>query len=247
MPSTWRDPAFYDAQALEKEMERVFDICHGCRRCVSLCQAFPTLFDLVDASPTLEVDGVAKHDYAKVVDQCYLCDVCYMTKCPYVPPHPWNVDFPHLMLRAKAVDFRNGRTKLRDRILTSTDRVGRLATIPVVVQMVNKANAHAGGAQGDGQGARRRRRSRAAAVRERARFATPPRHSIAWPVRNGRAHARQGRDLLDLLHQLQRAGHRPRPPRACSRTTRFRIASWKRRPAAGCPSSSSAISSRSRG
>jgi len=30
-------------------------------------------------------------------------------KCPYVPPHPWNVDFPHLMLRAKAVKFRKGR------------------------------------------------------------------------------------------------------------------------------------------
>ena len=54
----------------------------------------------------MEVDGVAKDDYWKVVDQCYLCDVCYMTKCPYVPPHPWNLDFPHLMLRAKAVKFR---------------------------------------------------------------------------------------------------------------------------------------------
>ena len=137
----WQDPDFTDPAKLDAEMRRVFDICHGCRRCVSLCQAFPTLFDLVDASPTLEVDGVAKHDFARVVDQCYLCDVCYMTKCPYVPPHPWNVDFPHLMLRAKAVDFRNGRTKLRDRLLTSTDRVGRLATIPIVVNMVNKANA----------------------------------------------------------------------------------------------------------
>ena len=77
---------------------------------MSLCSAFPTLFDLVDESTTGEVDGVAKADYWKVVDQCYLCDVCYMTKCPYVPPHPWNVDFPHLMLRAKAVKFRDGET-----------------------------------------------------------------------------------------------------------------------------------------
>ena len=99
----WRNPEFYDEAALEREMERVFDICHGCRRCVSLCQSFPTLFDLVDESKTMEVDGVAKADYPKVVEQCYLCDLCYMTKCPYVPPHEWNVDFPHLMLRAKAV------------------------------------------------------------------------------------------------------------------------------------------------
>src|SRR5512147_688093 len=139
-PVDWRNPDFYDAAALEKELERVFDICHGCRRCVSLCQAFPTLFDLVDESSTMEVDGVAKADFVKVVDQCYLCDVCYMTKCPYVPPHPWNVDFPHLMLRAKAVKFRKGETCFRDRLLTGTDRLGRLATIPVVVQVVNKAN-----------------------------------------------------------------------------------------------------------
>lgn len=121
-----------------KEMERVFDICHGCRRCVSLCNAFPVLFDLVDESPTLEVDGIPKEKYWKVVDQCYLCDVCYMTKCPYVPPHEWNVDFPHLMLRAKAIQFKQGTpTKFRDTQLSNTDRNGKLATIPVVVQFVN--------------------------------------------------------------------------------------------------------------
>ena len=139
-PVDWRNPDFYDQASLDRELERVFDICHGCRRCVSLCQAFPTLFDLVDESSTMEVDGVAKADFVKVVDQCYLCDVCYMTKCPYVPPHPWNVDFPHLMLRAKAVKFRQGETTFRDRLLTGTDRLGRLATIPVVVKMVNKTN-----------------------------------------------------------------------------------------------------------
>lgn len=136
----WRNPEFYDEDALLKEMERVFDICHGCRRCVSLCGAFPTLFDLVDNSATMEVDDVAKVDYRKVVDQCYLCDICYMTKCPYVPPHPWNVDFPHLMLRAKARKFKTERVRVRDRMLTSTDAVGKLATIPVVVHAVNAAN-----------------------------------------------------------------------------------------------------------
>jgi Fe-S oxidoreductase len=138
-PVDWRNPEYYDRASVEKELERVFDICHGCRRCVSLCNTFPTLFDLVDESSTGEIDGVAKADYAKVVDQCYLCDVCYMVKCPYVPPHPWNVDFPHLMLRAKAQKFRRGETTVRDRVLTSTDRLGKFATIPIVVQAVNKA------------------------------------------------------------------------------------------------------------
>ncbi|MFC3148839.1 heterodisulfide reductase-related iron-sulfur binding cluster [Piscinibacterium candidicorallinum] len=137
-PLDWKNPEFWDVEKLNAEMERVFDICHGCRRCVSLCGSFPTLFDLIDEGPTGEMDGVKKEDYVKVVDQCYLCDVCYMTKCPYVPPHPWNLDFPHLMLRAKAVQFKQGTpTKSRDITLSNTDANGKLAAIPVVAQTVN--------------------------------------------------------------------------------------------------------------
>ena len=89
----------------------------------------------------MEVDGVDKEDYWKVVDQCYLCDVCYMTKCPYVPPHPWNVDFPHLMLRAKAIQFRAGKARASATGCSpAPTALGKLATIPVVVQTVNWAN-----------------------------------------------------------------------------------------------------------
>ncbi len=136
----WRNPAFYDEEAALKEMERVFDICHGCRRCFNLCNAFPYLFDQVDESPTAELDGVPKKVFWEVVDQCYLCDMCFMTKCPYVPPHQFNLDFPHLMLRAKAIQFKQGKPTFRDKLLTSTDTLGKLASIPVVVQMVNTAN-----------------------------------------------------------------------------------------------------------
>ncbi|MBN8763332.1 MAG: Fe-S oxidoreductase [Thiobacillus sp. 63-78] len=136
-PLDWKNPDFYDEGKLNHELERIFDICHGCRRCVSLCTAFPTLFDLVDESSTMEVDGVAKADYWKVIDECYLCDLCYMTKCPYVPPHPWNLDFPHTMLRAKALKFKRGGATFRDKLLSSTDAMGKLASIPVVVQVVN--------------------------------------------------------------------------------------------------------------
>ncbi len=141
-PIAWRSAEFHDEAKLNAELHRVFDICHGCRRCVSLCNAFPTLFDLVDNSDTGEVDGVAAGDYAKVVDQCYLCDLCYMTKCPYVPPHDWNVDFPHLMLRAKAVAFRKRGARIRDRLLSSTDALGKLVAIPVVAQAVNAVNGN---------------------------------------------------------------------------------------------------------
>ena len=141
----WQDPQFYDAGALQKELERVFDICHGCRRCFNLCNSFPTLFSLIDDSKTGELDGVDKKAFGQVVDECYLCDMCYMTKCPYVPPHPWNVDFPHLMLRAKAVKHQGGGTRWRDKVLSSTDLVGKLAGIPVVAEAVNAANRSAVG------------------------------------------------------------------------------------------------------
>ena len=140
-PLDWKNPAFYDEAALTKELARVFDICDGCRRCFSLCNSFPTLFDAVDASSTGEVDGVDKKVYWEVVDHCYLCDMCFMTKCPYVPPHPWNVDFPHLMLRAKAVHAKKEGIGFRNKLLASTDTVGKIAGIPVVVEVVNAVNA----------------------------------------------------------------------------------------------------------
>ena len=139
-PLDWQSAAFNDEAALTQELTRVFDICHGCRRCFSLCNAFPTLFDAIDSSESGELDAVDKKVYWKVVDHCYLCDMCFMTKCPYVPPHPWNVDFPHLMLRAKAVRARREGVTLRDRTLASTDRVGMLAGIPVVAEIVNAVN-----------------------------------------------------------------------------------------------------------
>lgn len=139
-PINWQDAEFYDEQSLFKELERVFDICHGCRRCFNLCNSFPTLFDLIDATESMELDGVDKKDFWQVVDHCYLCDMCFMTKCPYVPPHEWNVDYPHLMLRAKAVKFKQHGAGFRDSVLTSTDKVARLAGIPIVVQTVNAAN-----------------------------------------------------------------------------------------------------------
>ena len=126
-PIDWRSEAFYDQAAIETEMERVFDICHTCRRCFNLCDSFPILFDLVDESATGEVDGVAKADYKKVVDACTLCDMCFLTKCPYVPPHAFDVDFPHLMLRHRAAERKHqGGDFVREQ-LGETDRNGKLA------------------------------------------------------------------------------------------------------------------------
>ena len=125
-PIAWQTDAFYDADALDKEMRRVFDICHGCRRCFNLCDSFPRLFDLVDAQPD-EMHGVKSEDFATVVEACTLCDMCFMTKCPYVPPHEFQLDFPHLILRARAVEAKQGKTDFTQRQLAEMDRNGTLA------------------------------------------------------------------------------------------------------------------------
>ena len=144
-PVEWQTPDFGDEHSLNAELERVFDICHGCRRCFNLCHTFPTLFDAVDESETGEIDSVPKKAYWDIVDHCYLCDMCFMTKCPYVPPHEWNVDFPHLMLRAKAKQFKSSKTRFRNKLLSATETVGKLAGIPVVRQVTNTINASTAG------------------------------------------------------------------------------------------------------
>jgi Fe-S oxidoreductase len=107
-----------------------------------------------------------------------------MTKCPYVPPHPWNVDFPHLMLRAKAYRFRNRRLPPRDRLLTSTDAVGKLATIPVIVQAVNAANGSPA-VRNVMQGVLGIAKDAWLPSYAATRFRSSIVQSLAWPVRNG--------------------------------------------------------------
>ena len=121
----WREEDFYNPQKLDEELRRVFDVCHGCRRCFNLCDSFPKLFDLIDDSDSGELDTVESADFKPVVDACTLCDMCYMTKCPYVPPHEFNIDFPHLMLRYRAIQFKNGEIPFINKELTKTDRNGK--------------------------------------------------------------------------------------------------------------------------
>jgi glycerol-3-phosphate dehydrogenase subunit C len=144
-PIAWEDPDFTDRTKTEAEMRRVFDICHTCRRCFNLCDAFPRLFELIDSSETGELDAVPVAAYQQVADACTLCDMCFMTKCPYVPPHEFNVDFPHLMLRYRAVQHQERGAAAARRELIETDRNGRLAG--AVAPLANWANKN-GAARG---------------------------------------------------------------------------------------------------
>jgi glycerol-3-phosphate dehydrogenase subunit C len=122
----WRDDNYYNADMLDLEMRRVFDICHGCRRCFNLCDSFPKLFDLIDESETEELDSVKSSDFKPIVDACTMCDMCFMVKCPYVPPHEFDLDFPHLMLRYRAVQLKEGKLPSMRRQITETDRNGKV-------------------------------------------------------------------------------------------------------------------------
>jgi glycerol-3-phosphate dehydrogenase subunit C len=132
-PIPWRDADYTDGEKLDAELRRVFDICHGCRRCFNLCDSFPRLFDLIDESETEELDSVDSADFKSVVDACTLCDMCFMVKCPYVPPHEFDLDFPHLMLRYRAWEAKNGKVPFTAKQLTKTDRNGKMgcATSPL--------------------------------------------------------------------------------------------------------------------
>lgn len=125
-PIDWQSEAFWDEAALDEELRRVFDICHGCRRCFNLCDSFPRLFDLIDESETGELDSVKSEDFVPVEEACTLCDMCFMTKCPYVPPHEFNLDFPHLMLRYRAVRRKQGHADFTAGQLAEMDRNGKM-------------------------------------------------------------------------------------------------------------------------
>ncbi len=122
-------PAYYDETDLRAEMTRVYDLCHGCRLCLSLCPAFPTLFNFIDDRDGA-VEALTRAEQDQVVDECYQCKLCFV-KCPYVPPHQWELDFPRLMLRAEAVHNAKDtsvRGKLTTQALGRTDWVGKVGT-----------------------------------------------------------------------------------------------------------------------
>ncbi len=204
----WQSEDFYDAAKLDAEMRRVFDICHGCRRCFNLCDSFPRLFELIDGNPSEDVEGVKSEDFTKVTEACTLCDMCFMTKCPYVPPHPWAVDFPHLMLRHRVVEAKKGKTDFTARQLAEMDRNGRLMGViaPLTNWASKKENALTRpvmdkvlGIDADAELPKFARRSFMAEDKRAPITANPER---------ARLRQEEGRALCHLLRQLQQARHR---------------------------------------
>ena len=137
-PINFEHPDFLDPKKLDDEMRRTFDICHGCRRCFNLCDSFPKLFDMIDESENEDVESLKSEQFEPVVDACTLCDMCFMTKCPYVPPHDFDLDFPHLMLR-----YRTAQKKLNKlpAVPTQLAQIDRNAKIGVMLSsLINWAS-----------------------------------------------------------------------------------------------------------
>ncbi len=125
-PIDFNHPDFLDQKKLDEEMRRVFDICHGCRRCFNLCESFPKLFDMIDESKNENVENLSSDQFAPVVDSCTLCDMCFMTKCPYVPPHEFDLDFPHLMLRYRTLQKKQNKLPSVPKQLAQIDRNAKI-------------------------------------------------------------------------------------------------------------------------
>ena len=125
----WKNPEYLNEEALDAKMRRQFEVCHSCRRCFNLCESFPTLFDLIDESKNEDLESVDSKEFSKVVDKCTLCDMCFMTKCPYVPPHEFNIDFPHLMLRYRTLQKTKGQLNKIPQELAKIDRNAKIAGI----------------------------------------------------------------------------------------------------------------------
>jgi len=122
-------PDFLDQKKLDDEMRRVFEICHGCRRCFNLCDSFPKLFEIIDESKNEDVKSLSSKKFPEVVDACTLCDMCFMTKCPYVPPHEFNIDFPHLMLRYRTLQKKEKKIAIIPSQLAEIDRNGKIGVV----------------------------------------------------------------------------------------------------------------------
>lgn len=126
------DPKYYDTKAVEKELERVTELCDGCRRCYRLCTSFDFMLDDCVDKHDGDISKITSADYRKIVDLCWQCKLCF-NHCPYTPPHKWAIDFPRLMLRAKAARAKEEGITLQDRALGDVDLVGTIgsATAPL--------------------------------------------------------------------------------------------------------------------
>ncbi len=124
------DTRYWDAQALQKEITRTFEICHGCRMCFKYCDSFPNLFGLLDETHDGDVRKITSVETARVMDACFQCKLCEV-QCPYTQRdgHEFQLDFPKLVHRYKAQRAKRQGVPLRSRLLANPDGAARMARL----------------------------------------------------------------------------------------------------------------------
>ncbi|HYR83825.1 MAG TPA: heterodisulfide reductase-related iron-sulfur binding cluster [Terriglobia bacterium] len=135
---------YWDADALDKEIRRTFEICHGCRLCFKYCDSFPTLFSLLDEKHNGDVRHITASETGKIMDACFQCKLCEV-QCPYTErdKHEFRLDFPRLVHRFKAQRTKRDGLRLRDRVLGNPDRAGLLARSSLgFANLANRVRLH---------------------------------------------------------------------------------------------------------
>ena len=141
------DPAedkYWEPAALDKEIRRTFEICHGCRLCFKYCDSFPSLFSLLDEKYDGDVRQITAPDTARVMDACFQCKLCEV-QCPYTERdgHEFKLDFPRLVQRHVAQRARRQGLRLRDRVLGNPDGAGVLARASLgIANLANRVRLH---------------------------------------------------------------------------------------------------------
>jgi len=135
-PVEWQQPEYWEAQSLDKELRRQYDVCNSCRLCFNLCPGFPRLFEHFD-DVDHEPDKLTGEQVGEFVDLCYNCKLCFI-KCPYTPPHKFLIDIPKVVMRARAIEEKKNGLDLREKMLSSPDEIGPLGSR--LAPLANAAN-----------------------------------------------------------------------------------------------------------
>ncbi|MGF1467895.1 MAG: 4Fe-4S dicluster domain-containing protein, partial [Sandaracinaceae bacterium] len=135
---------YWDKDALDQELTRVFEVCHGCRMCFKYCDSFPTLFRFIDDEHDGQVAKLTAGETEQVMDQCFQCKLCE-GQCPYTPRdgHEFQLDFPKLVHRYHAQARRRTGGKLRLRVLGNPDLAASMARASLgLVNVMNRVSIH---------------------------------------------------------------------------------------------------------
>jgi Fe-S oxidoreductase len=135
------EPKYWDRAALDGEVVRAFEVCHGCRMCFKYCDTFPSLFALIDEKHDGDVRRLSAAEIEGVLDTCFQCKLCEV-QCPYTPRdnHEFQLDFPKLVHRYRGVTRKGARRTLRQRVLNDPDTAGKLARASLgMANVMNRA------------------------------------------------------------------------------------------------------------